>query len=250
MIAVEKTCLEHFKSIISEIPFSKPDSKLLSVLEHPIFIANWTTNNKLLLYFAITKKIFSAGNLEAIYNYLFTADQNSFKNEYYKEAVYDSVVSRYFSFYQRIYDIYLLNRIYFILNKFSPSEIKQLDFGEITCNNQQSFKTFNVTNFLNLVLYESNELTQVQHLNDESLWFKIDRRLYYLKAYYLSTISRLLANPNFQNKFKLLKQRLKAGDLSNPQFCEKMLAFIFQNFNSRKKKLPESNLVFQYRLLQ
>ena len=54
MIAIEKTCLEHFKYKITHQSNDLKAEDILKILSNPISVKEWTSNNKLLLYFQIT----------------------------------------------------------------------------------------------------------------------------------------------------------------------------------------------------
>ena len=67
MIAIEKTCLEHFKYKITHQSNDLKAEDILKILSNPISVKEWTSNNKLLLYFQITTIIFDNGQLEVCY---------------------------------------------------------------------------------------------------------------------------------------------------------------------------------------
>lgn len=251
MIAIEKTCLEHFKYKITHQSNDLKAEDILKILSNPISVKEWTSNNKLLLYFQITTIIFYNGQLEEFYQYLYHCDQKSNLPDYYPEMLYDSVMSRYFEFYQRIYLIYQLNRLYYVLRKFSYQEINKLNLSEIICQMSSAQETtFNADKFLSLVLYELPALNTCQDQTNDMLWFKIDRRLYFLKVYYLRIIKTLIQEPNYQQKFQSLKKKLrtiKPNDIAYP-FASSLKTMITKNFRINKKPTTAKEN-FQYRLL-
>lgn len=180
MIDIQHKILESIKDNLDNIDlFFKDKDKLEKIMRETKTIASWDSNDKIRMYQVITEEIFNKYDIneiiQALINFGFS------KEEFLNIELFKAVVYEYYLFLKKVYDIYLLDQIYYLLKS-------DIDFATYTFD--KAVKTgsyFETANF-------DVSFRQISfNRNNED----VDIHLYNIKEYYLKLINDLLQDKRY-----------------------------------------------------
>lgn len=195
MVDVEHKVLSAIKNNLSNIDgYLKDKKKIKALMKEQLKIDTWTDEDRMLLFQKIAEEVLTNYDINefilAIKEFKFNADYND--SDIY---LFGAVVERLFDFMQHVYDLYLLDQIYFLLAFCSKDFI--LDPNNIR-------KPLKTGSYLETTNFDVS-LMQLSMLGNVD---KVYIHFYYNEVYYLDSIDNLFAQKSFLYKKAYLNETL------------------------------------------
>lgn len=225
MIDVQHKALKAIKCNLSEIEsFFKDKSRIERIMGEPKTIVSWSKSDKTLMYQKITEDILSNYDINIIVQAFIELE--CFKEKSIDLDIFKAIAHEYYLFLKRVYEIYLLDQLYYLLA--SDIDINTSDFVS-------PFKTDSYYEKMNfeITLFQ----TSLNSTNED-----VDIRLHNIKEFYLELINSLLKNKKYLYRKTYLNVILQDIVFSSDNYYAAQL-FILMNDKilqnkSKKKSVP------------
>ena len=212
MIDVQHKVLKSIKYNLDDITsFFKDDNRIEKIMSESRTIANWNKNDKTLMYQSITEDILSKYDINAVIHAFVSLKLS--KGGTINIEIFKSIASEYYLFLKKVYDIYLLDQIYYLLAS---------DIDINSCEFDKPFKTG--SNYETVNFEVSFFQTSLNGDNED-----IDIRLYNIKEFYLEQINNLLKSKKYLYKKASLNARLQEIVFSTDNYYASQMFIILND---------------------
>lgn len=196
MIDIEHKVLSAIKDNIENIKDYLNDKKnAKALMSKSLTIDSWTRMDRMLLYQSITNEVLDKYDINE-----FVAVIKSIRFLGYSDDIdldmFKAVVENYVDFLEKVYELYLLDQIYYLLKDCSKDFIMDSD------NIRQSLKTNSNLSNINFDV----SLMQMAFSDNED---DIYARIYFIKTYYLDSLNDLFLRKEFLHKKAYLNDTLR-----------------------------------------
>lgn len=196
MIDIEHKVLFAIKDNIGNIKDYLNDKKnAKALMSKSLTIDSWTRMDRMLLYQSITNEVLDKYDINE-----FVAVIKSIRFLGYSDDIdldmFKAVVENYVDFLEKVYELYLLDQIYYLLKDCSKDFIMDSD------NIRQPLKTNNNLATSNFDV----SLMQMSFSDNED---DIYAHIYFIKTYYLDSLNDLFLRKEFLYKKAYLNETLK-----------------------------------------
>lgn len=190
MVDIEAKSLNFLRRNITSIDKIKEED-IETLIKATTYIGNWNVGIRLKTYISLVEYIITECNIDEIYSSI-SMLSHKYRTSNNKDAkFFYAVVDDFKNFFERIYNIYMLDQILFILS--SSGEINMFDL-------LMPRKTGSCYEAYNFGLYLIQEA-----FDSDSFWENIDVTLYKIKDYYLKELKNLLQKEKYRERFIKLK---------------------------------------------
>ncbi len=201
MVDIESKSLNFLRSNI--LSLDKISEKEVEALISDItYINDWTILKKLKTYINLAESILTETDVNETWNRISLLAHKYQITSSRKGQGFYAVVSDFKDFLARVYEIYLLDQILFILNNKDIIKLPELLEPQKTKSNYEEY------NYGLSLIQES--------LDGESFRENIDKTLYQIKDYYLKELNNLLKKDEYLETFTKLKDFCESI-ATNPQ---------------------------------
>lgn len=222
MIDVQHKILKSIKENIGEIAeFFGDIDKIKRIMDETKTIDSWNNNDKVKMYQSITEDILNNCDINEVLDAFVSLRLfgiNSLDVDIFKSVAYD-----YYLFLKRVYDVYLLDQIYYLL-------ASDMDFTSCSFD-----KPFNTNSYYESINFGISFFQTSLNSNNEDA----DVRLYNLKTYYLELINGLFRNKKYLYRKAELNRKLQEIVFSSDNYYASQL-FIMLNADELRIK-PKRN---------
>lgn len=224
MVDIEHKTLEILKSHIDNLDYLLNNLDILRVLvfDEVSTIEVWNQVAREESYNELAVLILKSGKINKIAESLVIVGKR--KNQ--DENMILAVISSFNNFFDKVYELYLLDQILYILTNFSLEELESLmvlEEGFVT-NSWQLVNCFGI----------EERQTMLYDIYYEETYNKI----YSLKLYYQERINSLLSLEEMKRKYELLNQRLRDIAYSEAQSFYANKLYIGLNTLVKKSREP------------
>lgn len=190
MVDIEAKSLNFLRRNITSIDKIKEED-IETLINTTTYIENWNVGIRLKTYISLVEYIITECNIDEIYSSI-SMLAHKYRTSNNKDAkFFYAVVDDFKNFFERVYNIYMLDQILFILS--SSGEINMFDL-------LMPRKTGSCYEAYNFGLYLIQEA-----FDSDSFWENIDVTLYKMKDYYLKELKNLLQKEKYRERFIKLK---------------------------------------------
>lgn len=190
MVDIEAKSLNYLRSNIASIDKIREED-IEALINTTTYIDNWNGGIRLKTYISLVEYIIAGCNIDEIYSSIsMLAHKYRTSNNEVAKFFY-AVVGDFKNFFERIYNIYMLDQILFILSSGCVFNMLDLLMPRKTGSSYEEYK---------FGLYLIQEA-----FDSDSFWENIDITLYKIKDYYLKELKRLLQNEEYRERFIKLK---------------------------------------------
>lgn len=208
MIDVQHKVLKAIKDNLEDIDaFFKDKSRIEKVMGETKTIDSWDRNDKIKMYQAITEDILNDYDINEIMKTFIELEHSKLKS--IDIDIFKAVAKEYYLFLKKVYDVYLLDQIYYLLRS-------DIDFDTYTFD--KPFKTgsnYETENF-------EVSCMQISFNSDNE---DVDIRLYNIKEYYLELIRNLLQDKKYLFKKAHLNECLRRNSVESDNYYVWQLYF-------------------------
>lgn len=190
MVDIEAKSLNFLRRNITSIDKIKEED-IETLINTTTYIENWNVGIRLKTYISLVEYIITECNIDEIYSSI-SMLAHKYRTSNNKDAkFFYAVVDDFKNFFERVYNIYMLDQILFILS--SSGEINMFDL-------LMPRKTGSCYEEYKFGLYLIQEA-----FDSYSFWENIDITLYKTKDYYLKELKKLLQKEKYRERFIKLK---------------------------------------------
>lgn len=191
MIDIEHKVLKSIQNNFGNLPAFLEDTELLKIItDEKKEIDSWDEEKKVELHKIMAEDVLNNYDI----NVIMEALRNLITRDDKTIMMFTAVAERFYSFLQKLYDVYLIDQIYYIL-------VSNIDYA--TCNFDTPFKTGSALEITNFELFPSQvSMMPVASKNNVGI------KLYWFKRAYEKQIGKLLNSSGYQKRYELLYQRL------------------------------------------
>lgn len=191
MIDIEHKVLKSIQNNFGNLPAFLEDTELLKMItDEKKEIDSWDEEKRVELYKIMAEDVlnnFDINEVMAALKRLISKSDNAL-------LLFNAVAERFYNFLRKIYDVYLLDQLYYIL-------VSNIDYA--TCSFDTPFKTGSAVELTNYELFPSQ--VSMMSIDGEN---NVEKKLYNFKRFYKNQIGKLLNSSGYQKRYELLYQRL------------------------------------------
>ncbi len=225
MIDIEHKTLEILKYNINNLEALLQDEAEIkrAIFRNISLIDRWTCEAKRQKYLEIALEILKSDNINEIMSILTNYCMKR-KRKYDEINMFIGVISDFLTFFNKIYDIYLLDQILYVLKEFNTISMP-------------NFKTAFKTNSYYESIHFSLDFTQLTLIDQDNDY--IIKAFCLIQNWYKKQIQALLQNSNIKKAIPLIRERLHQecfNDLTNYYAQRLYIAFETQMSYSPAKK--------------
>lgn len=208
MIDVQHKILKAIKDNLEDISdFFKDKSRLEKVMGETKTIASWDRNDKIKMYQAITEDILNDYDINEIITTFIELEHSKLKS--IDIDIFKAAANEYYMFLKRVYDVYLLDQIYYLLRS-------DINFDTYTFDNPlKTGSNYEADNF-------GISYMQISFNSDNE---DVDIRLYNIKEYYLELIRNLFQDKKYLYKKAHLNECLSRNSVESDNYYVWQLYF-------------------------
>lgn len=190
MVDIEAKSLNYLRSNISSMDKIKEED-IEALINTTTYIENWNVGIRLKTYISLVEYIIAEYNIDEIYSSISMLAHKYRTSNNEDAKFFYAIVGDFKNFFERVYNIYMLDQIFLILSSRCEINMEYLLMPRKTGSSYEEYK---------FGLYLIQEA-----FDSDSFWESIDITLYKIKDYYLKELKKLLQKEEYCERFIKLK---------------------------------------------